>query len=304
MHPDDLPETEGRFQAFLAGAEGCFRGEFRMRAKGGEWRWILSRGAVVAREADGQALRVAGSHTDITEAKAAEQRIAAALHEKEALLKEIYHRVKNNLQVVASLLTMQGHSVDDPAVRALFDDSAARVMAMSEVHEQLYRSHDLASIDFKRYLGQLVERLASQHGRQGVRIESALDQVVLGIETAIPCALIVNELVSNAVKHAFPHGSAGRIQVGLQADGEDGARLWVEDDGVGLQPGFSPATSRSLGWRLVVGLVNQIGGKLVVGADTSSRIHSGTRIVINFRPDAPESRRYADALPVRDDAPA
>ncbi|WP_153160918.1 histidine kinase dimerization/phosphoacceptor domain -containing protein [Zoogloea sp. 1C4] len=304
IHPDDREATEARFREFIASPDAAFRAEFRMRAKSGEWRWILSRGAVVKRKSDGRALRVAGSHADITDAKIAEQRISAALHEKEALLKEIYHRVKNNLQVVASLLTMQGRSVDDADVRELFEDSAARVMAMSQVHEQLYRSHDLASIDFKRYLGQLVERLASQHGRQGVRIESALDQVVLGIETAIPCALIVNELVSNAVKHAFPHGSAGRIQVGLQADGEDGARLWVEDDGVGLQPGFSPATSRSLGWRLVVGLVNQIGGKLVVGADTSSRIHSGTRIVIRFQPDAPESRRYADALPLRDDAPA
>jgi len=304
VHPDDLPETEGRFQAFLAGAEGCFRGEFRMRAKGGEWRWILSRGAVVAREADGQALRVAGSHTDITEAKAAEQRIAAALHEKEALLKEIYHRVKNNLQVVASLLTMQGHSVDDPAVRALFDDSAARVMAMSEVHEQLYRSHDLASIDFKRYLGQLVERLGSQHGRQGVRIESILDDVVLGIETAIPCALIVNELVANAVKHAFPHGSGGCIQVGLQAAGEAGAQLWVEDDGVGVPPGFSPSASRSLGWRLVVGLVNQIGGRMAIEPGQSSRIRGGTRIAIHFPVEAPESRRYADALPLREVSPA
>lgn len=304
IHPDDREATQARFRAFIAAPDTAFRAEFRMRAKNGEWRWILSRGAVVERKADGRALRVAGSHTDITDAKIAEQRISAALHEKEALLKEIYHRVKNNLQVVASLLTMQGRSVDDPGVTELFEESAARVMAMSQVHEQLYRSHDLASIDFKRYLGQLVERLASQHGRQGVRIESALDDVVLGIETAIPCALIVNELVSNAVKHAFPDGSAGRVQVGLQGDGEDGARLWVEDDGAGLPPGFSPAASRSLGWRLVVGLVNQIGGKLVIGAGSSSRIRNGTRIVIRFQPDAPESRRYADALQVRDDGPS
>lgn len=304
IHPDDRQATEARFREFLAVPDAAFRAEFRMRAKSGEWRWILSRGAVVERKADGRALRVAGSHTDISDAKVAEQRISAALAEKEALLKEIYHRVKNNLQVVASLLTMQGRSVDDPDVRELFDDSAARVLAMSQVHEQLYRSHDLASIDFKRYLGQLLERLASQHGRQGVRIESVLEDVVLGIETAIPCALIVNELVSNAVKHAFPHGSAGRIQVGLQAEGEGSARLWVEDDGVGLPPGFTPATSRSLGWRLVVGLVNQIGGKLVIGAGESSRIRSGTRIEIRFQTDAPESRRYADALPLRDDAAA
>ncbi len=304
IHLDDREATQARFRAFLASPDTAFRAEFRMRARNGEWRWVLSRGAVVERKADGRPLRVAGSHTDITDAKIAEQRISAALNEKEALLKEIYHRVKNNLQVVASLLTMQGRSVDDPTVTELFEESAARVMAMSQVHEQLYRSHDLASIDFKRYLGQLVERLASQHGRQGVRIESVLDDLVLGIETAIPCALIVNELVSNAVKHGFPDGCAGRIQVGLQGDGEGGARLWVEDDGVGLPPGFSPAASRSLGWRLVVGLVNQIGGKLVIGAGVSSRIRTGTQIVIRFHPDAPESRRYADALPVRDEVPA
>lgn len=167
---------------------------------------------------------------------------------------------------------------------------------MSDVHEQLYRSQDLASIDFKRYLGQLLDRLASQHSRQGVRIDSMLDDVKLGIETAIPCALIVNELVANAIKHAFVGKSGGRVQVGLRAEFDGGAQLWVEDDGVGLPPGFAPEGGRGLGWRLVMGLTNQIGGKLDVKGGAAAE--GGARVVIRFRPQASESRRHADVLKI------
>lgn len=296
VHPDDLPMIRARYQTFRDSPRSTLHMEFRMRTKSGSWRWIMARGAVGAWGAEGQPSRIAGSHTDITDAKEASERLNAALHQKEVLLKEIYHRVKNNLQVVSSLLTMQGRSVEDASVRALFDDSAARVMAMSEVHEQLYRSQDLASIDFKRYLSQLLDRLASQHGRHGVRIESMLDDVKLGIETAIPCALIVNELVANAVKHAFAGDAGGRVQVGLRAEFDGGAQLWVEDDGIGLPPGFAPAGSRGLGWRLVMGLTNQIGGKLEVKGGSLGV--GGTRVLIRFRPQSSESRRYADVLKV------
>lgn len=295
VHPDDLAEAERRLQAGSSPDKSPFLAEFRMRAKDGSWRWIRSRGAVVERDAEGKVIRSAGSHTDITDAKRAEQRIEAALNEKEILIKEIYHRVKNNLQVVASLLSMQGRSVEDQGVRALFDESAGRVLAMSQVHEQLYQSRDLASIEFKVYLGQLVARLAAQFARQGIHIDAALDDVVLGIETAIPCALIVNELVSNSVKHAFPDGRAGRVRVGLQVGADDRVVLLVSDDGVGLPPGFVPAQSRSLGWRLVLGLTNQIGGSLEISARGAAE-GGGTQVAIGFRPAAPESQRYVGAL--------
>lgn len=295
VHPDDLAEAERPLQAGFSPDKSPFLAEFRMRAKDGSWRWIRSRGAVVERDAEGKVIRSAGSHTDITDAKRAEQRIEAALNEKEILIKEIYHRVKNNLQVVASLLSMQGRSVEDQGVRALFDESAGRVLAMSQVHEQLYQSRDLASIEFKVYLGQLVARLAAQFARQGIHIDAALDDVVLGIETAIPCALIVNELVSNSVKHAFPDGRAGRVRVGLQVGADDRVVLSVSDDGVGLPPGFVPAQSRSLGWRLVLGLTNQIGGSLEISAKGAAE-GGGTQVAIGFRPAAPESQRYGGAL--------
>ncbi len=152
---------------------------------------------------------------------------------------------------------------------------------------------DLASIEFKVYLGQLVARLAAQFARQGIHI--ALDDVVLGIETAIPCALIVNELVSNSVKHAFPDGRAGRVRVGLQVGADDRVVLSVSDDGVGLPPGFVPAQSLSLGWRLVLGLTNQIGGSLEISARGAAE-GGGTQVAIGFRPAAPESQRYVGAL--------
>lgn len=300
IHPDDLEATETNLQRYLDAGETMFRAEFRMRTRDGRWRWILSRGGVVARDASGRAVRIAGAHSDITEARAGAQRIASALAEKEVLLKEIYHRVKNNLQVVASLLTMQGRDAPTPVVQAMFEDSAARVLAMSQVHEQLYQSDDLASIDFGHYLGQLVQRLDRQYARQGVRLEAQLQKVVLGIETAIPSALIVNELVANAVKHAFPDGRAGRVRIGLVAEVEAGVRLTVEDDGVGLPAAFEPQAQGSLGWRLVAGLVNQLGGRFEQGGGPLG----GTLITIRFRATARESRRYAGALAGRRDDPA
>ena len=239
---------------------------------------------------DGEANGVIGVAVDTTERTRARARLQASVREKEVLLKEIYHRVKNNLQVVVSLLSMQGQNVADTVVRERLAESADRVRAMVLVHEQLYRSADLASIAFDRYLEQLIEQLAHQFAQPKVSIVKHLQALTLGLDTAIPCGLLINELISNAFKHAFPDRESGRIELELRRNDDGTICIVVADDGIGLPENFSPQRGSSLGWRLVNGLVNQIEGTL------SFDRQGGSRIEVRFAEESRETSRYRDGL--------
>lgn len=227
---------------------------------------------------------------DTSERTRAQARIRAALKEKDVLLREIFHRVKNNLQVIVSLLALQSREIADPAVRTFFTESADRIRAMALVHELLYRSSDLARIPFDNYLRQLLENLERQMGNPAVTLEKELAPVTLGLETAIPCGLIVNELMVNVFKHAFPAGRGGVAKIVLERDADAIIRIVVADTGVGLPADFAPDRVASLGWRLIVGLVNQIDGKIAVSPCNP------TRIELRFADDNREAGRYQDAL--------
>lgn len=201
---------------------------------------------------------------DITERKRAEAQIESALREKEVLLKEIHHRVKNNLQVVSGLLDLQAREIADPAVRALLGDSSARVRAMALVHELLYGAADLSSVAFDAFLDRLISQVAIQQHRPEIVIGRDLAPAALCIEAAVPCGLIVNELVSNALKHAFPGDRGGRVDVALECDADGAMRISVSDDGVGLPPDFSIAHQKSMGWQLIVNLIDQIDGEILM----------------------------------------
>lgn len=197
---------------------------------------------------------------DITAAKEADRRLKASLLEKEILLKEVHHRVKNNLQVISSLLNLEaGRVTNQEAVTAL-RGSQSRVRSIAAFHEGVYQAHDLANVDMARYLADLLRGLRSTYGASGdgVVTRVAAEGVVLGADLAIPCGLIVNELVTNAFKHAFP-GGRGAIDVRLQRR-SDGLVLRVADDGVGLPARFELASLTSLGLQLVQTLSEQIGG--------------------------------------------
>ncbi|MEO8134548.1 MAG: histidine kinase dimerization/phosphoacceptor domain -containing protein [Betaproteobacteria bacterium] len=213
---------------------------------------------------------------DITEHKLVEvERVARqseledSLHEKEILLREIHHRVKNNLQVISSLLQLQAGYVDDEGTRKVFDESQSRIRSMALVHEKLYQAKDLAQIDFGDYLHDLVSGLAGSNGASAERVAIAVQaaSVQLDVDRAIPCGLIVNELVSNCFKHGFPDGRAGRIDVGLSGGGSSAIQLTVRDDGVGWPADFNPARSPSLGLRLVHILAKQVRGALRLHSD-------------------------------------
>ena len=209
-------------------------------------------------------------HAEIGERKQAEVRIAASLQEKEVLLREIHHRVKNNLQVISSLLRLQAESIIEPMTRALFQEGQDRVRSMALVHEKLYQSADLAQIDFGEYVRHLAAHLLlSYQGKtQTVSLQTDADVVLLGVNVAVPCGLILNELVTNALKYAFPDGRPGQIRVALRIDeaapqGMLGI-LEVCDNGVGLPAHMDVTQTESLGLYLVHRLAIQLEGQLEV----------------------------------------
>jgi two-component sensor histidine kinase len=189
---------------------------------------------------------------------------SASLQEKEVLLKEIHHRVKNNLQIISSLLNLQSGHIDDPQATEVFQDSQHRVRSMALVHEKLYQSQDLAWVGFAEYIRNLATYLfrAYSASATGVTLDIQADDVFLTIDTAVPCGLILNELISNALKHAFPDGQAGEIHVELHAHGYRQVTLSVADTGIGLPNDLDLNTTTSLGLQLVHTLVDQLNGHI------------------------------------------
>ena len=204
----------------------------------------------------------------ITERKRTEVLIKASLAEKEVLLREIHHRVKNNLQVISSLVSLQADNLTDDRMRAVFGDVRDRVRTMALVHEKLYQTDNLVQLNFADYAASLLQYLWRTHGvmAEKVRLDLAVAPLTLPIETAMHCGLILNELASNTLKHAFPHGRGGSVTVAMDHDATSGAVcLRVRDNGVGLPAELDWRQTRSLGLRLVQMLSEQLHGTVETG---------------------------------------
>lgn len=239
----------------------------------------------------GKVAKVAIWARDITTHKQAEAQLQASLQEKTVLLREIHHRVKNNLQIISSLLDMQALNVSDPLTLQALQDSQNRVRAMAFVHERLYQSPDLASIDLADYVHDLASHLLGAYAGQvsGITLNVQADDLSLGPDVAIPCGLIINELVSNALKHAFPgdRDKGGQISIAIRAEEDDQLILIVSDDGIGLPPDVAPSDAPSLGLQLVAMLTRQLGGTITL--DRSE----GTTYRITFSDTTRSSARKA-----------
>ena len=243
---------------------------------GSEVPVVLSLGTLAGQEQASAGFIITAA--DITERKEAEDQLRLSLQEKEVLLKEIHHRVKNNMQVISSLLDLQSAQITDPLVRAPFLDSQNRIKSMALIHERLYQSPDLARIDFTNYLQLLVPRLfdSYQTTDQQVSLKIQAEEVSLEVSQAIPCGLIINELVANALKHAFPKGRQGELCLRLEKSPDEEILLVVEDNGVGLPEGVDLGHSSTLGLQLVQVLTRQLKGSVAVHRS------AGTRFELRF----------------------
>ncbi|MBI1356914.1 MAG: PAS domain S-box protein [Acidobacteria bacterium] len=201
---------------------------------------------------------------DVSESRHVERTLRAALQDKEILLREVHHRVKNNLQVISSLLSLQARATQDEEVRRAFDESQHRIQSMALIHEQLYESTDFSDVDFPEYIRQLAQRLfRSYQVRPGrVELETSIGDVRLGVDVAVPCGLIVNELLSNSLKHGFPNDEQGLIRINVESMPDKSVLLTVSDNGVGLPPEIGFWSTKTLGLRLVRSLVRQLDGEI------------------------------------------
>jgi PAS domain S-box-containing protein len=231
------------------------------------------------KDADGKAIGTILLLHDITREREADERIKAQLKEKEVLLKEIHHRVKNNLQIISSLLNLQSTYIRDQQALGMFKESQNRVRSMALIHEKLYQSKDIARIDFAEYIRNLAGNLIRSYGSSPAMVKLVIDadHISLGVDTAIPCGLIINELVTNSLKYAFPDGRRGEICVALKHENGDGLyRLVVTDNGVGLPPAIEPRKTSTLGLQLVTTLVDQLNGTIEI------KRGDGTEFIITF----------------------
>jgi PAS domain S-box-containing protein len=267
VHPDDVEALKAEWEDALQFGE--LDTEFRILRADGQERWLAGKGRFLNEsEDDHQVTRFLGVNFDITDRKHAEEQIKASLAEKEVMLREIHHRVKNNLQVISSLVSLQTDNLTDERIREEFNDVRDRVRAMALVHEKLYQTDNMAQLNFAEYVTTLLHFLWHSHGAlaRKVRLLLGVEPVALPIETAVPCGLILNELVGNALKHAFPDGSGGEVTVGLDHDhATETICLRVCDNGIGLRAGLDWRQTSSLGLRLVRILAGQLRGTVEPG---------------------------------------
>jgi PAS domain S-box-containing protein len=226
---------------------------------------------------DGSIKEISCISHEITEKKASESQIRQSLKEKEVLLKEVHHRVKNNLQVISSILNLQSSYVKDDQTLSILRESQNRIKSMSYIHESLYQTKNFSSINFSEYIENLSNNLfhSYQIFDNFIELKLKVEPVNLNLDQAIPCGLIVNELITNALKYAFKGKKTGEIFIGINENGKT-ISIRIEDNGVGLPKGFNYLKTETLGLQLVVTLVEQLDGKLEM------KTEKGTKYLITF----------------------
>ena len=213
--------------------------------------------------------RYVASILDITSRKQAEDELRRSLQEKEVLLKEVHHRVKNNMQVISSLISLQADKISDPESLERLRESQNRIKSMALVHESLYQSENLASIDPAGYLKNLTSEVISSYSLDtAITVEFTITVHAMDLDTALPCGLIVNELISNSLKHGFKGRTEGRITITLD-EADDEYILSVRDDGCGLPADFDISSLDSLGIKLINVLTRQMRGTIEIGTGAS-----------------------------------
>jgi two-component sensor histidine kinase len=213
---------------------------------------------------NGKVIGLQGVAHDVTEQKHAEEALVRSLKEKEVLLKEIHHRVKNNLQVICSMLNMQASEAQAEGVTTALQEAQARVLSMALIHERLYSVADFSRIDLLEYSQSLANHLARTWKRTGIRVSIGGSRTFVGVDAAIPYGLILNELVTNALKHAFVGREKGQVDVTVERKSDTSVEMGVKDDGIGFPPGKDFKDMVSMGMTLVTNLVAQLNGTITM----------------------------------------
>jgi two-component sensor histidine kinase len=260
-------------QAVLDGRQASLTMEYPCHEPG-QPRWFLLQATPLRPSSRGLVL----AHTDITARKLAEAQLRASMREKDLLLREVAHRVKNNLQVISSLLHLQAGAIDDPRLGTLFQESQERLHSMALVHDLLQQADNVARINLAHYAARLIEELAHTYAVDPGRItlETELEDVWVGLDTATPCGLLLHELLTNCFKHAFPEGQTGRVRVALRTTAEQTLMLQVGDTGCGFPDDLDFRTTDSLGLQLVGALAEQLQARIALERA------EGTHFLITF----------------------
>jgi PAS domain S-box-containing protein len=276
-HPEDRYKEFEILQEVVQKSEKIMSLEKRYIRKDGTLIWVRLTAALIAKETG--ELQHLGMVEDISDRKQVELDLKHSLNEKEILLKEIHHRVKNNMQTVSSLLSLQASYIENPEILAPFIESQNRIRAMALIHERLYRSDSLAKVSFPEYVRKLVADLCKSYqfsNFASIGLEFEIADVDLDVDVAMPCGLIINELVSNALKHAFPENLSGTIQIHFTKTATNDCTLSVKDNGIGFPAEINPYTSDSLGLQLVCSFVKKLRGKIEIER------HVGSNVIITF----------------------
>ena len=284
VHPEDRAAVDSAYIESTVSGES-YHYTHRLLLPDGRIKYVEERGETEHSQ-DGRALRSRGTVQDLTDRVLAEKKIQTQLVEKEYLLKEVHHRVKNNLQVVSSLLYLQRQRADSPVFSNLLLESETRIAAMSIVHERLYNSGDFSGIDFRGYSMELVDSLMLAYGADPDQIEVVIsaESLLLPLDFAINCGLIMNEILSNSLKHAFPGGQRGTLTIQMRMDNGTDYVLEISDDGPGFSAGPGQHAPDSLGLRLIERLVMQNHGAIRREAPP------GTRYLLRFPGPGPAPR--------------
>lgn len=263
IHPDDIDRALQNSRQIVE--RGWLSHEYRFLAKWGDYLWMRDE-LIVARDENGKPKELIGSWIDITDRRIAEEKMRASLKEKEVLLQEIHHRVKNNLQIMSSLIDLQSYEISDPKDAALFQDAQGRIWSMALAHEKLYESENLSEIRMDEYILDLATDVVISYSTEYKKIQvvSHVDPVRLGIDMAVPCGLILYELISNSVKHAFNDSESGIITVTFKREENSVLNLTVRDNGAGMDDHIDLSQMTSFGLRLVNNLVMQLDGAITL----------------------------------------
>ncbi len=264
IHPADRQMVWQTVQQGVA-AHQPFQMTYRIVTAAGEQKWVWEQGRPIF-SPTGELLFLEGFITDVTPQKNVEEALQVSLREKQMLLQEVHHRVGNNLQVISSLLSLQADHLEAPQAAQVFRESRERIRSMALIHERLYRSRDLSRISPAEYLESLVSHLFNIYGAEArdIHYELIVEDIPMDLNTAIPVGMIVNELVSNALEHAFSDNRGGRVSVGLTKREEGCVRLTVGDNGTGFPTYLDIHEMASMGLQLVVLLVQQIQGSITL----------------------------------------